>query len=106
MRERIIYPMGEGVAVITPLDCGLTVEQIARKDVPAGVPYLIVDATDIPTDRAYRAAWTADFSAPDGHGIGPDAWAAEQAQPKPEPEPEPSPQPNLQPDPLPHEVAQ
>lgn len=92
IRERIVYPLGDGVAVITPLDCGLTVEQIAAKDVPAGAPYLIVDATDIPADRTYRAAWTADFSNPDGHGLGPEAWAAENAKPQPEPEPEPSPE--------------
>ena len=85
MRERILYPMGEGVAVITPLDCGLTVEQIARKDVPAGVPFVIVDATDIPADRTYRAAWRADFSTPDGYGIGPEAFAAA-IVPPPQPE--------------------
>lgn len=89
IRERIVYPIGDGIAVITPLDCGLSVEQIAAKDVPAGVPYLIVDATDIPTDRTYRAAWTADFSTPDGHGLGPEAWAAANAQPQPQPAPQP-----------------
>jgi hypothetical protein len=79
--KRIVYPIGDGVAVLIPCDCGLTVEQIARKDVPAGVPYLIVDATDIPTDRTYRDAWRADFSTPDGHGGDP--------EPAPTPEPEP-----------------
>lgn len=59
MNQRIIYPTDEGgVAVIIPvLDCGLTVEQIAAKDVPAGKPWRIVDAADIPTDRTFRAAW-------------------------------------------------
>jgi hypothetical protein len=28
--------------------------------VPAGKPYKIVDAADLPTDRAYRNAWTVD----------------------------------------------
>ena len=56
---RIIYPTPEGgVAIIVPApDCGLTLEQIAAKDVPAGVPYRIVDASDIPSDRTFRAAW-------------------------------------------------
>ncbi len=60
---RIIYPTPEGgVAIITPApDCGLTAEQIAAKDVPAGVPFRIVDASDIPTDRTFRNAW--EFSA-------------------------------------------
>lgn len=75
---RIVYPLGDGVAVIVPADCGLTTEQIAQKDVPAGVPFVIVDAADIPTDRTYRAAWRCDFSQPDGFGIGPEAWHAMQ----------------------------
>jgi hypothetical protein len=56
---RIIYPTPEGgVAIIIPApDCGLTIEQIAAKDVPAGVPYQIVEATDIPSDRTFRNAW-------------------------------------------------
>jgi hypothetical protein len=56
---RIIYPTPEGgVAIIIPvIDCGLTIEQIAAKDVPAGVPYSIVDASDIPSDRTFRNAW-------------------------------------------------
>lgn len=63
MTQRIIYPTQEGdVAVIIPADCGLTIEQIAAKDVPSGKPYLIIDASLIPTDRSQREAWTADFS--------------------------------------------
>lgn len=56
---RIIYPTPEGgVAIIVPApDCGLTIEDIAAKDVPAGVPFRIVEATDIPEDRTFRNAW-------------------------------------------------
>jgi hypothetical protein len=56
---RIIYPTPEGgVAIIIPApDCGLTIEEIAAKDVPAGVPFRIVEAADIPTDRTFRNAW-------------------------------------------------
>lgn len=59
MNSRIIYPTPEGgVAVIVPApDCGLTIEEIARKDVPAGVDFRIVDAADIPDDRTFRNAW-------------------------------------------------
>ena len=61
--NRIIYPTDDGgVAVIIPADCGLTIEEIAAKDVPAGKPYKIVDVADIPADRTFRAAWTADFT--------------------------------------------
>lgn len=56
---RIIYQTaGNGVAVIIPVvDSGLTIEQVAAKDVPAGAPFLIVDASTIPSDRTFRAAW-------------------------------------------------
>jgi hypothetical protein len=56
---RIIYPTPEGgVAIIIPAqDCDLTIEQIAAKDVPAGVPFRIVEAADIPEDRTFRNAW-------------------------------------------------
>lgn len=30
---------------------------VAAKDVPAGVPFKIVDAEDIPADRTFRDAW-------------------------------------------------
>jgi hypothetical protein len=59
MNQRIIYPTDEGgVAIIVPASqCGLTIEQIAAKDVPAGKPYKIVDVTDVPSDRTFRNAW-------------------------------------------------
>ena len=59
MNSRIIYPTDDGgVAIIIPVaDCGLTIEQIAAKDVPAGKAYKIVDVADIPTDRTFRNAW-------------------------------------------------
>ena len=58
--KRIIYPTDDGgVAVIVPATgCGLTLEEIARKDVPAGKPYQIIDAADVPSDRTFRNAWT------------------------------------------------
>ena len=60
MNSRIIYPTDDGgVAVIIPApECGLTIEEIAAKDVPAGKTYQIVDVADIPTDRTFRGAWT------------------------------------------------
>jgi hypothetical protein len=58
MNQRIIYPTDNGVAVIVPAaECGLTTEEIAAKDVPAGKPFKIVDVADIPTDRTFRDAW-------------------------------------------------
>jgi hypothetical protein len=59
MNQRIIYQTEDGgVAIIVPsAECGLTIEQIAQKDVPAGKPFKIVDVSDIPTDRTFRNAW-------------------------------------------------
>ena len=57
MNKRIIYPTDEGVAVIVPADCGLSIEEIAAKDVPAGKPFQIVDVSDVPSDRTFRGAW-------------------------------------------------
>ena len=57
MNQRIIYPTDDGVAIIIPADCGLTIEELAAKDVPEGKSYKIVDVADIPTDRTFRNAW-------------------------------------------------
>lgn len=59
MNQRILYPTDDGgVAILIPApDCGLTIEEIAAKDVPEGKPFKIVDAADVPTDRTFRAAW-------------------------------------------------
>jgi hypothetical protein len=59
MSQRIIYPTDDGgVAVIIPAaECGLTIQQIAAKDVPMGKPYKIVDVSDVPSDRTFRNAW-------------------------------------------------
>ena len=59
MNQRIIYPNDDGgVAVIIPAaECGLSIEEIAAKDVPVGKPFKIVDVSDIPSDRTFRNAW-------------------------------------------------
>lgn len=64
MEKRIIYKRPDGgVSVIAPAPEALAkhgIEAIARKDVPSGHPYKIVDATDIPSDRSERMRWTVD----------------------------------------------
>ena len=58
--KKIVYIDDDGnVAILTPTDnCGLTVEEIQAKDVPAGKTSYIIDASDIPTDKDFRDAWT------------------------------------------------
>ena len=54
MNQRIIYPTDDGgVAIIIPAQS----VELALKDVPAGKPYQIVDASAIPEDRTFRNAW-------------------------------------------------
>lgn len=83
MAKVIIYPQKNGpIAIITPiLDSGLTVEQIAKKDVPDGVPYLIIDESEVPSDFSFRDAWEADFSNPHGRGMGNERWFFENPSP-------------------------
>lgn len=72
MNQRIIYTNDDGGVVIlipTP-ECltERTIEEIAAKDVPAGKPYKIINAEDLPTDRTFRNAWEAQIDTPDGVG--------------------------------------
>ena len=37
-------------------------EEIAKKDVPTGLKYKIVENSDIPTDDSFRDAWRVDLA--------------------------------------------
>lgn len=61
MNQRIIYQNDSGgVSIIIPVECGLTIAEIASKDVPTGKPYKIVSVSDIPKDRSTRDSWVVD----------------------------------------------
>ena len=69
MSKVIIYKMDVGVAVVNPApDCGLTIDQIALKDVPAGKPFKIIDVSEIPEDITSWIVDDADLK--DGIGAG------------------------------------
>lgn len=53
---KIIYPTESGIAIITPTG-ELSIEEVAAKDVPAGVPFRIVNDDEVPNDRTFRNAW-------------------------------------------------
>lgn len=54
---KIIYQNQEGgISVIYPTG-ELSIQEVAAKDVPEGVPYEIVEDDAIPTDRTFRNAW-------------------------------------------------
>jgi hypothetical protein len=55
--QRIIYTNTDGtVAVIVPTG-ELPIEEVAAKDVPAGLAYEIVTTDEVPSDRTFRGAW-------------------------------------------------
>jgi hypothetical protein len=63
MDKRVIYKnTNNTIGIIVPSDCGLTIEQIAKKDVPTGKKYKIVDKSEISSDRTFRDAWEIDES--------------------------------------------
>jgi hypothetical protein len=58
---KIIYQTETGVAIITPTG-ELSIEEVAAKDVPAGVAFRIVNDDEVPSDRAFRNAWKEDLT--------------------------------------------
>lgn len=63
------------------IECGIPLEEIARKDTPPGTPFYFIKKDDTPADITYFSAWELqDADTPDGYGIGNKAWFAEQEQ--------------------------
>ena len=65
MDERILYAQDDGrvVIIIPASNSGLTIDEIAEKDVPEGKTFEIVDVSDVPSDRLFRNAWEHDTTA-------------------------------------------
>ena len=63
---KIIYKNeSEGVSILHPTDEALsfmTIDVIAKKDVPSGIDYWVVEDSAIPVDRTFRDAWELDES--------------------------------------------
>ena len=82
----IIYPQefdcennerveGSIVVVVRPTDDGLAAHKgdiidYAEKYVPELHPFFAIHDSDLPEDRDYEGAWTADFTEAHGHGLG------------------------------------
>jgi hypothetical protein len=64
---KIIYKNENGgVSILHPTEEALsfmTIDAIAKKDVPTGLPYKIVEDSEIPEDRTFRDAWIVDETA-------------------------------------------
>jgi hypothetical protein len=78
MDKRILHTNPDGgVAVIVPTG-EVPIEIVARKDVPQGVPYKIINLSDfeeVLSDRTFRDAWELGDFTPDGFGDPEGYWA-------------------------------
>ena len=64
MNKRIIYTNTDlTTAIVVPTDDTTDFEALAKKVVPKGLDYEIVDVSDVPSDRTYRNAWKHDTTA-------------------------------------------
>ena len=74
MNKRIIFPNDTGgISLVIPIEeCGLTIQEIASKDVPVGKPYKIIDVNELPPEAQhwdlFFNALEHDFSDSDGIG--------------------------------------
>lgn len=77
---KIIYPQPTGEIAIT-FECpGWGMAELAKLTTPNGVPYLILEDSDLPADWSTSAAWGADFSNPHGIGMGPHRYLIARAE--------------------------
>lgn len=80
VNDLVIYPNDSGTVVIVVPTGEIPTLEVARKDVPAGKPYLIISRDDLPQNAFdFPESLVADFSTPHGIAIGQEAWFAEQA---------------------------
>ena len=68
MSKIIIFPTDLGMSEIFPTGA-LSIEDTAKKDVPTGVKYKIINISDLPSDLTFRDAWEFDFTT-DFDGVG------------------------------------
>ena len=60
MSDVIVWKQENGVLAVThpALNCGLTIDEIAKKDLPSGTKYKIIRAEELPVWDEFRNAWT------------------------------------------------
>lgn len=58
----ILHHFADGSLALTGINpaCGLTPDEVAKKDIPTGTPYVIVRSEDLPNDVTFIDAWEAD----------------------------------------------
>lgn len=72
--ELIIFKNKDSsIGILVPTEETLSIyslEMVAQKDVSEGLPFWIVENSEIPTDRTFRDAWEIpeEWGEPDGYG--------------------------------------
>lgn len=63
--QRLMYHDASGnLCIVIPAPgTGLSLAEIAQKDIPTGRTFVAVDEANVPTDRTYRNAWKGDMLA-------------------------------------------
>tara|TARA_R100001594_G_scaffold142967_1_gene190456 strand:+ start:986 stop:1216 length:231 start_codon:yes stop_codon:yes gene_type:complete len=68
----IIYKKESQLIVVHPAIPSDDVDELAKKDVPSGVNYKIIDIKELPDNRDFRGAWEYDFAKNGYDGVGAD----------------------------------
>jgi hypothetical protein len=72
-----LYEKDGHLYVLCPApECEIPVDEIFRKDVPEGIPYVVINRSELPSDNDFLEAWEVDFSKPAGVGVGHEKWFA------------------------------
>ena len=78
MTKRIIYTQNGVVKVFIPVEVGLSTEDLSKLAlavVPKGISFKVIDQSEVPSDRTFRAAWQVA-----GESIGVDIVKAREVQ--------------------------
>ena len=58
--QRILFTADSGVLAVVIPSGEVPINDLAASAVPVGTPYVIVDESNIPSDRTFRGAWKTD----------------------------------------------
>ena len=62
MSKVIVWTQDNGILAVTfpAPNIELSIDEIAKKDLPTGTKYKIIDVTELPDDVEFRDAWEID----------------------------------------------
>jgi hypothetical protein len=65
--KRIVFFNNDKLSIIVP-NVNIDLNVLAKKHVPKGLRYKILNIDEIPSDRTFREAWEYNFENFDGYG--------------------------------------